>query len=243
MKKTQEQQVIEIIEKNNGYATLGLLNKEVDVSDWKTKTPYATIRRIVQKEELFFKIKPGLWALNSYKNKLPEDIKKLTSSSKNKEETERYSHSYYQGLLLEIGNWKNHQTFVPNQDKNNKYLDKKLSDLRTLDKIHEFSYSNFLREAKTIDVSWFNNRNMPHAFFEIEHSTPMDRSLIKFRELMDFNCYFFIVAPSVRKKEYDVKIKKDTFRKIRNRTKFYDYESLSEWHSASSKVFYTSPFN
>lgn len=39
-----------------------------------TKTPCATIRRIVQDTRFFFKIKPGLWALKSYKNKLPGEI-------------------------------------------------------------------------------------------------------------------------------------------------------------------------
>lgn len=241
MKKTQEQQVVEVIERNNGYATLAFLNQKLDFSSWKTKTPYATIRRIVQKEKLFFKIKPGLWALNSYKGNLPEDIRKLISL-KSEDEVEKYSHSYYQGLLLEIGNWERYQTFVPNQDKNKRYLNQKLSNISTLDKIYEFGYPRFLKEAKTVDVSWFNKRNMPHAFFEIEHSTPMDRSLIKFRELIDFNAYFFIVADTTRKNEYKEKIKKDIFSDIKHRTKFYDYESLSEWHNASSKVHSSSPF-
>ena len=45
---TQEQQVIETMRQAGGYATLRRLNELVDFSTWKTKTPEATIRRIVQ---------------------------------------------------------------------------------------------------------------------------------------------------------------------------------------------------
>ena len=59
----QREQVIEAMESNGGYATLKQLNQLVDVSSWETKTPDATIRRIVQTNDEFFKIKPGLWGL------------------------------------------------------------------------------------------------------------------------------------------------------------------------------------
>lgn len=60
---TQEQQVVEMMRKAGGYATLRRLNEIVDYSAWKTKTPKATIRRIVQVSKQFFRIQPGLWAL------------------------------------------------------------------------------------------------------------------------------------------------------------------------------------
>jgi len=60
----QKQQVIDTMIKLGGYATLGKLNSHIDFSEWKTKTPEASVRRIVQESDLFFKIKPGLWALS-----------------------------------------------------------------------------------------------------------------------------------------------------------------------------------
>ncbi|NCA81064.1 MAG: hypothetical protein EOM76_12980, partial [Sphingobacteriia bacterium] len=102
------------MEQNGGFATLGFLNQEVlKVSgvEWKTKTPFASIRRIVQDERFFFKIKPGLWALLSQKNKLPQDI--LPTDAIPKREQEIFNHSYYQGLLVEIGKLKKYETFVP----------------------------------------------------------------------------------------------------------------------------------
>ena len=62
-KYTQAQQVIDTLRQNGGYATLGDLYHLVDTSSWATKTPHESIRRIVQETSGFFKIQPGLWAL------------------------------------------------------------------------------------------------------------------------------------------------------------------------------------
>lgn len=56
---TQKDQVVVAMEKNGGYATLQQLNRIIDTSSWGTKTPDATIRRIVQENKEFFKIKAG----------------------------------------------------------------------------------------------------------------------------------------------------------------------------------------
>ncbi len=63
--KTEQQweQVKNTMLQNGGFATLGFLYNNVDVSNWATKTPFASIRRIVQTNNCFFKIKPGLWGL------------------------------------------------------------------------------------------------------------------------------------------------------------------------------------
>ncbi len=115
----QYEAVIATLEKLGGQATLGELNQEVmKIEDckWNTKTPYASIRRIVQVRPEIFKVRPGLWALRSFKNKLglsEYDQKKPTS-----EREKESSHAYYQGLIAQIGNLRNFQTFIPNQDKN-----------------------------------------------------------------------------------------------------------------------------
>jgi hypothetical protein len=64
----QYEEVIKIMEANDGFSTLASLYQNADVAKWKTKTPFASIRRIVQDERYFFKIKPGLWGLNSHKS-------------------------------------------------------------------------------------------------------------------------------------------------------------------------------
>lgn len=224
----QYEAVIKVMENNGGYATLVFLNQEVlKIKDclWKTRTPFASIRRIVQDSRFFFKIRPGLWALKSYKDKLPPEI--LPASNLPRHKQEEYSHAYYQGLLVEVGNLKRYQTFVPNQDKNKLYLGKKLAEITTIHSIPEFAYSRILQKAKTIDVIWFNERNMPADLFEIEHSTAMQNSLLKFVDLQDFNTRFYIVADSVREKDFRSKlISYSAFMPIRRRTEFLPYDDL-----------------
>lgn len=66
MKKiTQEQQVIETMRREGGYATFRRLNEIVDFSTWKTKTPEANIRHIVQESKMFYegmtKVNDSIW--------------------------------------------------------------------------------------------------------------------------------------------------------------------------------------
>lgn len=224
----QREAVIKTMEENGGYATFGHLYQNVlQIKDceWITKTPFASIRRIVQDQRYFFKIRPGLWALKTYKDKLPIGI--LPTASLSKSRQEEYSHTYYQGLLVEVGNIKKYQTFVPSQDKNKLYLGKKLCEMTNLLIIPNFTYTHILQKTKTIDVVWFNERNMPTSLFEIEHSTSMQNSLLKFVELQDFYTHFYIVADSVRKNDFNSKLLSySAFMPIRKRTQFLSYENL-----------------
>ena len=228
----QYEAVIKVMEQNGGYATLGYLNQEVlkvPGVEWRTKTPFASIRRIVQDERFFFKIKPGLWALLSNKSKLPQHLQPTGKVSKQEEQV--FTHSYYQGLLVEIGNLRKYETFVPNQDRNKRFLGKKLGDVCSQNDFYKFSFDHMVSRAKTIDVSWFNSRKMPNRFFEVEHSTDIQNSLLKFMELQDFNARFFIVANIARSEEYKSKLAYTAFIPIKKRVQFLDYEKLSVWHS------------
>jgi len=233
----QNEAVIKVMEENGGYATLGFLNQNVlkiKECEWRTKTPFASIRRIVQDERFFFRIKPGLWALRSYKNKLPRELSAIGIISK--PEKDIFDHSYYQGLLIEIGNWKKYETFIPNQDRNKQFLNKKLGEISSKRDFYQFTYDHIVRKAKTIDVSWFNIRKMTIVFYEVEHSTDFQNSLLKFVELQDFNTSFLIVANKVRKAEYIAKLGLNAFTSIKNCVKFLDYEKLSEWHAKTSEI-------
>jgi len=231
----QYEAVIEALKKNGGYGTLGWLYKavlEIKGVEWKTKTPFASIRRIVQDERFFFRIQPGLWALHEFKNRIPfkVDTKKKSSG------IEQFSHTYYQGLLVEIGNLNRFETFVPNQDKNRRFLEKPLSELTSLAECYHFTYENLVRRAQTIDVVWFNERKFPNSFFEVEHSTDIQNSLLKYFELQDFNVEFRIVADKARLKEFETKLTYSAFRPIAHRIKFLSYESVSEMHSKTIEM-------
>ena len=95
----QREAVVEAMRANGGYATLGHLYKaalQIPGVKWETKTPFKSINRIVQDPRYFFRIRPGLWALLEAKKRLPPDLAK-----KPKPESD---HTYYQGLLVELGN-------------------------------------------------------------------------------------------------------------------------------------------
>ncbi|MDR1492654.1 MAG: hypothetical protein LBT05_08025 [Planctomycetaceae bacterium] len=224
----QTEIVIDAMRQNGGYATFGQLNTLVDFSLWKTKTPYASVRRIVQKNSNFFKIRPGLWALTEFKD---EVLEKFQIKKSDKKQENLFTHSYYQGLLVEIGNMKKLKTCVPAQDKNRKFLEKPLREIVTLEKIYEFTYPEILCRATTVDVVWFNERKLPHSFFEVEHSTDIQNSLMKFFELQDYFARFFIVAAKARKLLFDSIINRSIFNPIKSRIDFWDYESIATQYS------------
>ena len=146
---TQKQQVIETMRNNGGYATFQQLNRLVDFGTWKTKTPQASVRQIVQVNEEFFRIKPGLWALTDYKEVV---LRKFDIQENNKDSEEVFTHSYYQGMIVELGNMHNFRTYVPNQDKNRLFLEKRLSEFTTENELPTFTYDSIASRAKTVDV-------------------------------------------------------------------------------------------
>lgn len=230
----QREAVIKTMEMNGGFATLGYLYQNVlkiKECRWKTKTPFASIRRIVQDDKYFFRIKPGLWALKSHRNKLPLEILESLEAPQNDKMQQEFNHSYYQGLLVEIGNLKKYKTFIPNQDKNRSFLNRRLGDLATVERIYKFSFEEIVSKAQTIDVIWFNIRKMPAKLFEVEHSTDIYNSLLKFVELQDFYSDYFIVADKHGLQEYNKKLTLDAFRPIKERVKFLNYDDLSELHT------------
>ena len=90
-------------------------------------TPDRTINERVQRDSNFVKIKPGLYALKNHLDKLPDEYNPLISKSPDEEE--KITHSYIQGLLIEIGNFQKFKTFSP--DKGSKYLNKRINDIIT----------------------------------------------------------------------------------------------------------------
>jgi len=225
---TQNQAVKLVLEKLGGMATLSQINGNIfTIKDckWQTKTPFASIRRIVQTDKDIVKIRPGLYALKSHQT--PE------FSNDNLE----FTHAYFQGLLLEIGKFRGFSTFIPSQDKNKIFIRTSLKNIATLDKIPMFSYENLVHRASSIDTIWFNKNLMPRAFFEIEHSTDIQNSLLKFNDLQDFYADMIIVANDVRKNEFIKKLNFSAFDTLNKnkRVKFLSYDSLAKQHEIIAK--------
>ena len=232
-KYTQAQQVIDTLRKIGGYATLGDLYHLVDTKSWATKTPNESIRRIVQQSGEIFKIQPGLWALEECRE---EVMRKFDIEPQEEKSVERFTHGYYQGLIIEIGNMKHYTTYVPAQDQNRKFIEKPLKDICSTIHIPAFSYKELTDRARTVDVIWFNERNMPDTFFEVEHSTDIQNSITKFCDLQDFNSRFLIVARQNRKEQFDKVISRTAFKDVKKRVSFSSYESIYRQYELMCKA-------
>lgn len=222
-KHTQTQQVIDVLRRCGGYSTLGNLYHLVDTSAWSTKTPNESIRRIVQQSNEIFKIQPGLWALEECRDKV---LRKFDIASKESAKESIFTHGYYQGLIIEIGNMKHYSTYVPAQDQNRKFLDKPLAEICSSIIMPDFSYNEITKRASTVDVIWFNERKMPNSFFEVEHTTDIQNSVAKFCDLRDFYSRFYIVAPQKRKEQFDKVMSRSAFKEMKGRIGFSSYETI-----------------
>ena len=58
---------------------------------------------------------------------------------------------------------------------------------------------------------------MPHSFFEVEHSTDIQNSLLKFADLQDFYSRMIIVADKRRENDFNGKLNYSSFKEIKNR--------------------------
>jgi hypothetical protein len=226
---TQTKQVIETMRRLGGFATLGKLNRELDFSRWLTKTPEASVRRIVQDSPAFFRIKPGLWALEECREAALARLGLETVSGS--VEPADFTHAYYQGLLVEIGKMQSKLAYIPAQDKSKLYLGKPLGDIANTTDLPPFTYPAITQRAKTVDVIWFNCRQMPCSFFEVEHSTDIQNSLDKFFDLQDFYAKFYIVADEHKGKRFRDIIARSIYRPISVRVEFRSYESVARLHT------------
>lgn len=229
----QKEYVMQAMEKNGGYATLRELNGIIDFSEWGTKTPYASVRRIVQTNKEFFRIQSGLWGLADRKQDV---LRKLNICEEDKKSIVDFTHGYIQGIITEIGNLRKYTTYVPPQDKNRKFLENKLCDVASISEIYNFTYPEILKYAKTVDVIWFNERKLPNAFYEVEHTTDIKNSLDKFYELQDYRSKFYIVAAQERKRQYEDIISKSIYREIKNIVNFVSYETVIKQYEKESVI-------
>ncbi len=235
--KTQIDAVAEAMRRNGGFATLRYLYEhalEIEDVKWKTKTPFASMRRIVQQSDLFFKVKPGLWALSDYRDRLPLDIKEMIKDPEGKSaQGAELSHSYYQGLALELGHLKGLQTYVPAQDGNRLCAGRPLREIADTTSIPAFTYDRVLRSVRMIDAIWFNSRGFPDSVIEIEHTTDFRGAFEKFSELIDFRVAMIAVGHAARQRQFEDVLGRTVYEPIRNRVRFMDYEYLAKLHSST----------
>ena len=227
---TQHQQVFQAIQKLGGYATLREIYENVDASQWRTSDWRASIRRTLQVHQDFLKIKPGLWGINSRRAEFAHLLDNLRAPK----EKEKYDHYYYQGLLLQTGNSRGYKTFAPSQDQNKNFLRTTLGKTRSIKALPSFTHKHIVKRASTVDVIWINERDMPHAFFEIEHSTNFTNSLSKYIALQDFRARFYVASEKSKHSQFAKIISRFEYRSLQ--VKFVGYEEIARWHSIAAEA-------
>ena len=227
---TQFQAVTQALGHLGGVATLAQLYKEVPKirgCSWQTKTPQASVRRIVQLSKDLFKIKPGLYGLAAKRKEIEaRGIIPETDANQGSEQVMQSNHTYYQGLLLLIGKYRKYECWAPNQDRNKAFLAGTIDGVRSITSLPAFSYPRLVKRCATVDAVWLNSRGMPNSLFEVEFSTDIQNSLLKFNDLQDFFAQMVIVADSNRRSEFAAKLEYSAFTDIRHRVKFLDFASL-----------------
>lgn len=187
-------------------------------------TPDRTINERVQRDSRFYKLKPGLYALRAHLDKLPNELNPNIKKTETQEQ--EITHAYIQGLLIEIGNSKGFRTYTP--DKGRKFLNQTLADVATKKEIPQFTFERIIHSTKYIDVIWFNERDFPANIIEVENSTNIRNSLVKFAELQDFATKMTIVAPQAKLKQFEQEIQKAAFKSIEKRVSFRDYDFVEK---------------
>ena len=233
----QYEAVIAAMRASGGFATLARLYADaLKVPDvhWHTKTPHANIRRIVQENPAFFRIRPGLWGLQEMRREIAERLSLPPQALDPGRDAPEFDHTYYQGLAVELGNFRGQQTVVPNQDRNRRYLSQPLREVCSLDSCYPFSYDNIVAAARNVDVVWFNERRLPSAFIEIEFTPEFLRALVKFCEFQDFRARLVVVSDACHRRAYEAKIGGAAFGPIRGLVQFMDFEQLAGEHARTA---------
>ena len=224
---------------------LGDLYRMLDFSSWKTLTPEASVRRIVQEpgvsenKKKFFSVQPGLWALTEYRDAVLKQfqldgVDAETPDGSADEPTQTSQHAFNQRLIVEIGNMKEMRTIVASGDQNKICLGKYLKDIMTLESIYEFGNPKHLDIARRIDVTWFKADESPAAFFEVEHTTDIMNSLTKFHELQQYNAKFYIVAKEEKRGKFNAVLSKSVFRQLQGRVEFRSYDHIATQYEVMS---------
>lgn len=230
----QYEAVIATIEQLGGLATIGQICQEVfkiKECEWKTKTPRASIRRIVRHTPGIMVVRRGLYALESMKKQLTEDGIFVEPETSQPAPNKEFNHTYYQGLLVSIAQLKGLDSYVPPQDKNKHFLNgSTLGEMASLDHLPLYTYQELVHRSSSIDTIWMNQRHMPHSFFEVEHTTDIQNSLGKFADLQDFSARMVIVADNHRRAEYEHKLAYRMFDELREvgRVNFLSYDDLEK---------------
>jgi len=226
-----ENAILKVLEKHSGIATLKNFYEEVPPQITKTRTSDAKhdirgyLRRLKNIKKEIKQIGLSTYALLNVKaeNVLYESIQDKKFEKNFFGLPKNQIHDYVEGMLIEIGNLKNYQTYTP--DKNVIFNGEPLSELVAYSEMPKFTYQDILDTIKQIDVIWFKDR-FPYLTFDVEFSTQFSMALVRANELRNFKTDFYVVAEESKENLFKTKMNVSTFQSIKEEVKFITIKSV-----------------
>jgi len=230
---TKVEAIEKVMKDNGGAASLEIIYDNIckyyptakDSREWE-----AGIRGVLYRElrnnRRFKKIGLSIYAVSDY-----QEEQKPRQSDKIR------MHSYIEGICLELGNINGYLTYTA--DPSAMYRDNlRLCDFATIQEIPDFSYEEIIREAKYIDVIWFNRKGyvFPRRVFEVVDSVgtlsgAFNRSL----QLKNFVTDFVIVAPEKHRVKFNQTIDLEVYLPQKERFTFVNYDEIMELYETTIK--------
>ncbi len=221
---TKVDAIREVLEANNGVATLEIMYNEIEKyypaaknSDtWEAGLRGVLYREIKEKKN-FKKIGLGLYGLIDFKEEKFEDVK---------EDTVRM-HSYIEGICIEIGNFLNLKTFTA--DPSATYNKLSLSSIASLKTVPAFTYPEIINHTKKIDVLWFNDKGFQYpkrAIEVVDSIATLDRALNRTLQLLEFNLSFYILCKSEQVAKVEKELMREPYKRMRERYKVKNYDEI-----------------
>lgn len=231
---TKVEAIKKVLEDNNGTATLTEIYDNIEKyyptakssTEWEAGIRGVLYREIREKKG-FKKIGLSIYALADYK-----------AEEKPQEKDKIRMHSFIEGICLELGNFKDFQTYTADPSvlyRDNIYL----NQIATMKELPGFSYPEIINEAKRIDVIWFNSKGykFPQKVFEIVDSIgTLNGAFNRSLQLQEFRTEFFIVAPEKHRAKYDQTIDLAPYNLNKERFTFINYDEITELYEDTAKV-------
>ena len=142
---------------------------------------------------------------------------------------EQLEHWDAMGILLELGNLLEYDTYTADPSRESIVIGSRLGDVATLREFPAFTYERHLDTAKRIDVVWFSE-GFPSHCFEVECTTGVTSGLLRLYQVRNFiTAKFFVVSPADILARYQSQIAKDPFYDIRDRYEFRSFGELVQF--------------
>jgi hypothetical protein len=231
---TKVEAIQKVMEDNHGTASLEIIYQNVEKyypavkisNEWEAGIR-GVLYREIRNNKRFKKIGLSIYALKDY----------IEEQKPKKEDTVRM-HSYIEGICLEIGNFKNFQTYTA--DPSASYRDNlNLLNIASMNEIPQFSYNEVVQESRRMDVIWFNPKGLlfPQKVFEVVDSLgTLNGAFNRCLQLKNFRTEFFIVAPEQHRNKFNQTINLESYKESIDRFKFINYDEIIELYDNAARV-------